>query len=56
MTDVPGFFTTLGALASRQQENQLSRSLKACLTDSTEFRRVLLRLVREKLHLSASAA
>jgi hypothetical protein len=48
MTATP-FFSTLGALASHQQENQLSRTFKACFDSSESFRHLLLDFLRERL-------
>ena len=43
------FFSTLGALASHQQENQLSRTFKACFDASESFRHLVIDFLRERV-------
>lgn len=51
-----GFFDTLGALAgSQQQENQLSRTFKACFEASPRFRERVLQLVARSCQVRVSA-
>ena len=45
------FFATLGALASHQQENQLSRTFKACFDASESFRHLVIDFLRGRVHI-----
>ena len=48
MNPIP-FFGTLGALAGHQQENQLSRTFKACFDNSARFRELVVAFAARRL-------
>jgi hypothetical protein len=51
-----GFFETLGHLAgSRHEENQISRTFKACFGASTMFRQVILDLLAQECGVAVTA-
>lgn len=55
MTPEP-FFDTLGALASHQQENQLSRTFKACFDHSAQFQSLILDFISGRLGTASPQA